>query len=72
MRQFLNSVVVEPNEITISGPKVVLAQHVTSEISVRFPLLLRSGAPDTIRTCGLHLRRVALYPAELRVHLNFA
>jgi hypothetical protein len=25
------------------------------------------GAPDTIRTCGLHLRRVALYPAELRV-----
>jgi hypothetical protein len=25
--------------------------------------------PDTIRTCGLHLRRVALYPAELRVHL---
>ncbi len=23
------------------------------------------GAPDTIRTCGLHLRRVALYPAEL-------
>ncbi len=29
------------------------------------------GAPDTIRTCGLHLRRVALYPAELRVHLKF-
>ena len=28
-----------------------------------------SGAPDTIRTCDLHLRRVALYPAELRVHL---
>jgi TRAP-type mannitol/chloroaromatic compound transport system substrate-binding protein len=27
------------------------------------------GAPDTIRTCGLYLRRVALYPAELRVHL---
>src|ERR1700733_6298829 len=27
-----------------------------------------SGAPDTIRTCGLYLRRVALYPAELRVH----
>ena len=26
------------------------------------------GAPDTIRTCGLYLRR-ALYPAELRVHL---
>jgi hypothetical protein len=28
------------------------------------------GAPDTIRTCGLHLRRVALYPAELRAHLS--
>lgn len=27
----------------------------------------RDGAPGTIRTCGLHLRRVALYPAELRV-----
>ena len=25
-----------------------------------------SGAPDTIRTCDLCLRRVALYPAELR------
>ena len=32
----------------------------------------RDGAPDTTRTCGLHLRRVALYPAELRVHLSFA
>jgi hypothetical protein len=31
--------------------------------------VFRSGAPDTIRTCGLHLRRVALYPAELPVHL---
>ena len=25
------------------------------------------GAPDTIRTCGLRLRRATLYPAELRV-----
>ena len=24
------------------------------------------GAPDTIRTCDFYLRRVALYPAELR------
>ena len=32
----------------------------------------RAGAPDTIRTCGLHLRRVALYPAELRVHSSLA
>jgi hypothetical protein len=28
------------------------------------------GAPDAIRTCGLHLRRVAFYPAELRAHLS--
>src|SRR3954451_15077351 len=27
------------------------------------------GAPDTIRTCGLRLRRATLYPAEPRVHL---
>jgi hypothetical protein len=31
---------------------------------------LKDGAPDTIRTCDLHLRRVALYPAELRAHLT--
>ena len=27
----------------------------------------KAGAPDKIRTCGLCLRRAALYPAELRV-----
>jgi hypothetical protein len=32
-------------------------------------VLNANGAPDTIRTRGLYLRRVALYPAELRVHL---
>lgn len=26
------------------------------------------GALDTIRTCDFHLRRVALYPTELRAH----
>ncbi len=26
------------------------------------------GAPDTIRTCDFYLRRVALYPSELRAH----
>src|SRR5260221_405512 len=29
------------------------------------------GAPDRIRTCGLYLRRVALYPAELRVPVTW-
>src|SRR5438445_9607039 len=31
------------------------------------PHSLGNGAPDRIRTCGLCLRRAALYPAELRV-----
>ena len=30
------------------------------------------GAPDRIRTCDFHLRRVALYPAELRAHSKTA
>src|SRR4051812_33676521 len=30
------------------------------------------GAPDTIRTCGLRLRRATLYPAELRVPTAYA
>src|SRR6185437_7237072 len=32
-----------------------------------FPLRAFAGAPDTIRTCDLCLRRATLYPAELRV-----
>ena len=35
-------------------------------------VLFASGAPDTIRTCGLRLRRATLYPAELRVHIAYA
>ena len=31
-----------------------------------------SGAPDRIRTCGLQLRRLSLYPAELRARLTTA
>jgi hypothetical protein len=38
-----------------------------SRIARPGPVLFVSGAPGTIRTCGLYLRRVALYPAELRV-----
>jgi hypothetical protein len=40
-----------------------------SEMFVVLFRMMKFGAPDTIRTCGLHLRRVALYPAELRAHL---
>src|SRR4051812_37840773 len=35
--------------------------------SVKRKLSLFIGAPDTIRTCDLCLRRATLYPAELRV-----
>jgi hypothetical protein len=35
----------------------------------RYAAPVNFGAPDTIRTCGLRLRRATLYPAELRVHL---
>lgn len=31
-----------------------------------FAVLYGNGAPGTIRTCDLCLRRAALYPAELR------
>jgi hypothetical protein len=33
-------------------------------------VMRRRGAPDTIRTCDLCLRRATLYPAELRVRLR--
>ena len=42
-----------------NGP-AILEKWQISTISV-------NGAPDRIRTCGLCLRRAALYPAELRV-----
>ena len=29
------------------------------------------GTPDRIRTCDLSLRKAALYPAELRAHINY-
>ena len=32
--------------------------------------VFRNGAPDTIRTCDLCLRRATLYPAELRVRMR--
>ena len=36
-----------------------------------FPLsTIQFGAPDRIRTCGLQLRRLSLYPAELRARIR--
>ena len=53
----------------------VPATNLESEIRIKRKLndFSKIGtATDTIRTGGLHLRRVALYPVELRVHLSFA
>ena len=47
-----------------SSASFAFERQQTAKITCLIP-----GAPDTIRTCGLYLRRVALYPAELRVHL---
>ena len=60
-----------------SGDRAACRAHASPSLPTSCPAgssllpLNRSGAPDTIRTCGLHLRRVALYPAELRVHRRF-
>lgn len=43
-----------------------LAEAPLAHAGLRESYLL-GGAPDTIRTCGLRLRRATLYPAELRV-----
>jgi hypothetical protein len=51
-----------------SGP--VEATEIDAAISTAVILTATAsynGAPDTIRTCGLRLRRATLYPAELRV-----
>jgi hypothetical protein len=40
---------------------------VLSDHAYRAAKQKRNGAPDTIRTCDLCLRRATLYPAELRV-----
>jgi hypothetical protein len=32
--------------------------------------LAKAGAPDRIRTCGLQIRNLSLYPTELRAHIS--
>jgi hypothetical protein len=48
--------------------------HLRKPDDVRTTLVcaLQNGAPDTIRTCDLCLRRATLYPAELRVLTRLA
>jgi hypothetical protein len=71
IRAVVDQVEVNDNEIRIIGRRTVLERLVMGGGAFRpeCPVLFGSGAPDTIRTCGLRLRRATLYPAELRVHL---
>ena len=53
-----------PMELRVDPPRRLMADH-------RFLYPVKSGetkvgAPDRIRTCGPQLRRLVLYPAELR------
>jgi hypothetical protein len=73
LRALAQRVEVDAKEVRIVGSKSVLLRTLAAVSSAKMagfgvPSSVRSGAPDTIRTCGLHLRRVALYAAELRVH----
>ena len=59
-----------PTEIRIMGSKTELLRTPVTAASVErrrlaFAVLYRSGAPNTIRTCDLPLRRGTLYPSEL-------
>lgn len=70
LRSVIDGVEVDDTEIRIHGRRTVLERLVMGGGRLRqeCPVLFANGAPNRIRTCGLHLRRVALYPAELWVH----
>jgi hypothetical protein len=70
----IDQVEVDDAEIRIVGRKSVsrTAGDGRGALRPECPALLVSGAPDTIRTCGLRLRRATLYPAELRVLIAYA
>ena len=50
--------------VVLFQPQVLMLFHSRDKIQLEIDL---NGAPDTIRTCDLCLRRATLYPAELRV-----
>ena len=49
--------------VVLFQPQVLMLFHSRDKIQLEIDL---NGAPDTIRTCDLCLRRATLYPAELR------
>jgi hypothetical protein len=68
IRSLVDRIEVDDHVVRIVGNKATLEQAVAhgALVEIRFAVLNRSGAPDTIRTCDLCLRRATLYPAELR------
>ncbi len=68
IRSIVEAIEVDDKAIRIIGNKDVLQATRTD----MFVVLHANGAPDTIRTCGLRLRRATLYPAELRVLTAYA
>jgi hypothetical protein len=58
---------IDSRRLLCRSAEILVARRFGTFATISTPF--RNGAPDTIRTCDLHLRRVALYPAELRVHL---
>ena len=73
---------VAPDEIGAQRYRVYTRVLVSSRLSVAVEAVIfldsarirhqsQFGAPDTIRTCDLCLRRATLYPAELRVRRAF-
>ena len=62
-------VLVDGDTATMMGSYAKLTNaivQIEKGTSNEVPSLCFFGAPDTIRTCDFYLRRVALYPAELR------
>ena len=75
LRALAQRVEVDAKEVRIMGAKSVILRARVAASSAKIaglecPVLCRSGAPDTIRTCDLCLRRATLYPAELRVQCS--
>jgi hypothetical protein len=74
IRSVVERVEVDDGAIRIVGDRATLENAIAGGQNANPDVrsLYASGAPDTIRTCGLRLRRATLYPAELRVLTAYA
>ncbi len=68
VRAFVGEVVMSREQITIRGPNRPLELAATGEMPTDDAVVLSwgSGAPGWIRTTDPKLRRLVLYPTELR------